>query len=665
MRLFGEIGWEITANEFIAELDKFATGSSIELRINSVGGSVFEGLHIYNRLRMHEGEVHAVIEGLAASMASVIAMAADKVSMVDASLMMIHNPATGAWGDQKDLEKAAETLAKIKETLIDAYQHKTGIDREQIAAMMDEETWLTSAEAVEQGFADEILTLDEDLDIAACLKAVDLTWFKKAPAVSAKKAKNKNFTFVILPDAVTRRSQPAAIAANTGGSIMTPEELAAHEAALREEGRKAEVARRSGVVDVFNGMEGFDELQAQCLDDAECTSDQARVKLLAAVKAKNAKSVSPTGTVHVIEDKIDKYRAAGAAWLMYRAGAKGAGKVAGDNPFRGARLLDAARICLENANVVVRGLSQLEIVNAAISHTVSDFPNLLQDAMHKTMLDGFNTAGDTWPAFCAIGDLSDFRPHYRHIMGSFSDLKTVQESGEFEDGTLDDTRKETITATTKGRILNLSHQAIINDDMSVFSGASRMLGRSARRAVENDVHALLASGSDFGPTMSDGVTLFHANHGNVSTGAPSTAAVFAAIEVLKKQTLPNASTGVAEYIDLSMPPVFVGPIGLAGEAKVINDAQYDHDGTKLQKPNKSRGLLSEIVGTPRRTGLPWFLFANPSELPVIEVGFVQGQREPDLVMDESFRQYGVAWRVVYDYGVAAVNWLGCVRSTGA
>jgi hypothetical protein len=183
--------------------------------------------------------------------------------------------------------------------------------------------------------------------------------------------------------------------------------------------------------------------------------------------------------------------------------------------------------------------------------------------------------------------------------------------------------------------------------------------------VEKDVYALLALGSDFGPLMSDSQTLFHATHGNTGSGAVTVANIATAINTLKSQKLPNAQSGVDEYIDLALPPIFVGPLGLAQDAKVVNEAQYDDADNKHARPNKSRGLLGEIVGTPRRTGTPWFLFANPSELPVIEVGFVQGQREPVLMMEESFRQYGVAWRVVYDYGVGAVNWLGCYRSTGA
>lgn len=459
---------------------------------------------------------------------------------------------------------------------------------------------------------------------------------------------------------------------------MTPEELAAKKAADKlkaeeraaamKEGQLAEAKRRTDVETIFEGHTDFSATLTACLNDPDCGVDKARAALLDAMKVRNA-AVTPLGSAVVTEDVRDKHRTAAVAWMMARSNYLDPtnGKpvqVAGDNPFRGARLVDIARECLMVSGKSVRGLSPLELVTAAITHSTSDFPNIMQDAMHKMLLNGFNTAGDTWSRFCKTGDLSDFRPHYRHIAGSFSDLLALNENGEIKDGTLDDTRKETITGTTKARILNLSRQAIVNDDMSVFSDVARQLGRSARRAVEIDVYALLALNSDFGPDMADAVTLFHADHANVSTGAPSTTSIAAAVNVLRSMKLPNASSEVDEYIDPTMPPVFVGPLGLAQDAKVINESQYNHDSTKLQQPNKSRGLLSDIVGTPRRTGLPWYLFPNPAEIPVIEVGFVGGVQEPQMEMQESFRQYGVSWRVVYDYGVAAVSYYA-VRSTGA
>jgi ATP-dependent protease ClpP protease subunit len=154
--LYDEIGaFGAGSKEFLADLGKLS-GQHIHLRINSPGGSVIEGTAIYNALRRHEGGLTVHIDAMAASMASVIAMAGSPVYMADNALLMIHNPWTVSMGESKDLRKEADLLDKLKVNLRNAYVRKTGINAEEIAAMMDEETWLDAVEAVALGFADAI-----------------------------------------------------------------------------------------------------------------------------------------------------------------------------------------------------------------------------------------------------------------------------------------------------------------------------------------------------------------------------------------------------------------------------------------------------------------------------------------------------------------------------
>lgn len=154
--LYDEIGaFGAGSKEFLADLGKLA-GQHIHLRINSPGGSVVEGTAIYNALRRHEGGLTVHIDAMAASMASVIAMAGKPVYMADNALLMIHNPWTVSMGESKDLRKEADLLDKLKVNLRNAYVRKTGINAEEIGAMMDAETWLDAVEAVALGFADAI-----------------------------------------------------------------------------------------------------------------------------------------------------------------------------------------------------------------------------------------------------------------------------------------------------------------------------------------------------------------------------------------------------------------------------------------------------------------------------------------------------------------------------
>ena len=154
--IYDEIGFGgVTAKDFMAEVKKFK-GQHIHLRINSVGGSVIEGAAIYNALRRHKGGLTVHVDGLAASMASVIAMAGEEVFIADNAMLMIHNPWSMTMGDADDLRKEADVLDKLKNTLVNAYARKTGMEASTIASMMDDETWLDATEAVAMGFADEI-----------------------------------------------------------------------------------------------------------------------------------------------------------------------------------------------------------------------------------------------------------------------------------------------------------------------------------------------------------------------------------------------------------------------------------------------------------------------------------------------------------------------------
>ena len=154
-------GDEVTPQLFKDELN--AGNGNITVWINSPGGDVFAAAQIYNMLRDYKGSVTVKIDGIAASAASVIAMAGDKVCVSPVAMMMIHNPATMAMGEAKDMQKAITMLNEVKESILNAYEFKTGLTRARLSHMMDDETWFNAKKAVELGFADKIL-FDSDED---------------------------------------------------------------------------------------------------------------------------------------------------------------------------------------------------------------------------------------------------------------------------------------------------------------------------------------------------------------------------------------------------------------------------------------------------------------------------------------------------------------------
>ncbi len=147
---------DVTPQLFKDELNS-GTGD-ITVWINSPGGDCVAAAQIYNMLSNYKGKVTVKIDGIAASAASVIAMAGDTVLVSPVSMLMIHNPATIAWGDHAQMQKAIDMLSEVKESIINAYVLKTGLSRPKLSHLMDAETWMDANKAVELGFADEIIT---------------------------------------------------------------------------------------------------------------------------------------------------------------------------------------------------------------------------------------------------------------------------------------------------------------------------------------------------------------------------------------------------------------------------------------------------------------------------------------------------------------------------
>ena len=147
---------DVTPQLFKDELN--AGSGDITVWINSPGGDCVAAAQIYNMLTNYKGKVTVKIDGIAASAASVIAMAGDTVLVSPVSMLMIHNPATIAWGDHAQMQKAIDMLSEVKESIINAYVLKTGLSRPKLSHLMDAETWMDANKAVELGFADEIIT---------------------------------------------------------------------------------------------------------------------------------------------------------------------------------------------------------------------------------------------------------------------------------------------------------------------------------------------------------------------------------------------------------------------------------------------------------------------------------------------------------------------------
>ena len=184
---------DVTPQMFKDEL--MAGEGPVTIWLNSPGGDCIAASRIYSMLMDYKGDVTVKIDGVAASAASVIAMAGTKVLMAPTALMMIHNPATVAFGDHADMKKAIEMLDEVKESIINAYELKTGINRRQISKMMDDTTWMNARKAMEMGFADGLLedekSLAEPEAYSFSSNAVEKALLNKISAKAEKKSQGR------------------------------------------------------------------------------------------------------------------------------------------------------------------------------------------------------------------------------------------------------------------------------------------------------------------------------------------------------------------------------------------------------------------------------------------------------------------------------------------
>lgn len=646
--IYGDIGKDwfgegVDALEFAREIGAIEA-DYLTARINSYGGSVADGLAIYNALRRHPAAVTVAVDGVAVSSASLIAMAGDTVQMAENARLMIHAPWGVMVGNARDAEEYAAVLDGYAKSMAASYAAKSGQPLAAMEALLTDgkDHWYSAAEAKAAGFVDEITGA---LAIAAALPD------RFRPAAS-RGARPKE------PAMADLQPTPPAPAPNVV-------DLDAVRAAARTEALAAEQARGTEIRGLFarhKDRPGVVDLLDACLADLTCTPAAASAKLLAKL-GEDAQPVNGPGAILAGLDVADKRVQAGTDALLARMGR---GTVDSSNPYRGMNLGAMLRASLEAAGVPVSGKALDELAPLAgyragpFGQSTSDFPVILENTMHKLLQEGFTAQAMTWDRFCRVGDVSDFRAWKRLVPGMIGNLDTVTEEGEYQNKALPDAASNSITAVRRGNIVSVTPEVIINDDIGYIQTLLQGLGLAGNRAIERAVYALIVAN----PTMSDGNALWSAAHNNLQTtgAAPTAALLDAAASAMRLQTAPGSD---AEPLDIR-PYAVVAHSNFEGTLRTIVSAQYDPDtANKLQKPNVAFNIVREIVTSPRLGTAPWYLFADPAVNPVIEVVFLNGQRAPRLTQDENFRSGGLSWRVELPFGVGAIDWRGTYQNDGA
>lgn len=637
--IYGDIGeswWgeTVAAKDFVKEFSAL-DADEITVRINSYGGSVTDGIAIHNAIKRHRASVTVSIDGAAYSIASLIAMAGDRVEMAENALLMIHAPWGYASGNAVDMREMAEILDRYAESMASTYATKSGKDKADILSLLQDgiDHWYSADEAKAEGFVDDITA---GLAIAASLHD---TRFRHPAAAAAH-----------LPMETTTMPNPAqsTAAPQTQAATQTTVDVQAVATAAAEQALAAETGRRAGIrasFAKFSGIEGVQALQQQCEDDPKCTVQAANDKLLEVLGKSSATSANASNVV-TIADERDKFKVGVQAALLARAG------IAKDdtaNNFRGYSLLELARMSLRMSGINAAHMSKMDMVAAAFTHSGSDFPLLLANVAQKAMLKGYEEAEETFQKWTSVGTLPDFKAAKRVDLNTFPSLSLVPEGAEYTEGTFGE-RGETIQLATYGRLFGITRQAIINDDLDAFSKIPRNMGRAAIRTLGNLVYAVLTGN----PTMADGKALFHADHSNLLTAAaPGTSAVAAMQAAMRRQ---KDATGTVLNVRMAYA---LCPVSLETALLQVRESDVEIGGGAKNNtgPNAVRNSF-EVISDARldeTSTSVWYGAASASTFDTIEVAYLDGVQTPTLEQQNGWNVDGVQFKVRLDAGVKALD----------
>lgn len=366
--------------------------------------------------------------------------------------------------------------------------------------------------------------------------------------------------------------------------------------------------------------------------------------------------------VRVEADARDRWRTGVEKSLLFRVGMKDGEK----NEFLGLTLRELARDYLrvsgqqwQIADPLIMAGMALSGTRAAGMHSTSDFVNVLANVASKSMLRGYEEAPETFETWTSRGTLVDFKATKRVDLNLFPTLLEVPEGAEYKFGTIGD-RGETVQLATYGRMFAITRQAIINDDMNVFTRIPQRMGRAARRTIANLVWAILTGN----PTMADGFALFSTQHANLA-GTPAAITVTSVDAAAMSMAVQKDPDNLAVALNIA-PRFFLVPVALAGVARVLMASEFDPNKTQ-RTPNSVNGLATVIADArlDANSTTAWYMVADPNVVDTIEVSYLNGQSEPTLEQRDGWNVDGVEFKVRLDAAVKALDFRGMFKNAGA
>lgn len=632
--IYGDIGesWSdesVQAADFVRDLQQIQA-QTLNVRINSFGGAASDGVAIYNGLRRHSASVNVFIDGVAVSIASVIAMAGDKIFMAENALMMIHAPWNVSIGNAKDHRISADILDKYADAILSSYIREGGPDTDTIDGWLKDgdDHWLTAQDALEHGLVNEITA---PLDVAASLPP------------------KKRFT--IPENLMNKKVDP------------TPDNVVE----IQDKARQAQLTelkvRNDSLMQIFGMHQGNTAVMGikdQILSDPSITLDKAREMILDKM-GEGASAVNHPG--HQIAGGVnahhEDFKQAAVDAMLMRNGVQVADPHPAAQDLRGRSILDVAEMMVSNAGrTFLGGAGPLEIVRAAM--TTSDFPELLSGIASRSLMIGYQGEPASYRQWVREVEVRDFKEVKRVAISSAPPLLHLPEHAAYQEGSLSE-KAEPYSLDTWGRQMILTRQAMVNDDLGGFARLPQAFGASAARKETDMVYQLLIDN----PVMSDGNALFSAQHANdISPAALSVTSLSAARKAMRRQK----DVSGEGYLNI-VPRYLIVPTALESEAMLL--VANEHFERTISGDTTRAGLewikALEIVVDPRLdddSETAWYMAGHTSQCDTIESAHLEGERVfTEESKDWDTDAYKIKARI--DYMAAVIDWVGLIRNEGA
>lgn len=379
--------------------------------------------------------------------------------------------------------------------------------------------------------------------------------------------------------------------------------------------------------------------------------DEARAMVMDQLRARN-KGVSVT----MGEAESDKFRAAAQDAVLMAAGLPVTAPAPGASELRGYSMIELARESLRReCDTKANFGDNMEMARAAINST-STFPAIMSNLANKSVMNGFNEAETTFQIWTGKGSNRDFKEAARYALSEAGNLELVPEGGQFPQDVFGEASARTKVATY-GKIFSLTRQAIINDDLGLFSKIATRYGSAAKRLVNKMVYAQLTGTVK----MQDNVALFDDKHGNVA----KTAEALSVTSLAKAITAMRRQKGITDEANLNITPKYlVVPPELEVTAYQIVNSTAAVDGTNSGVVNPYKGRFV-VVSDPELTDpTAWYLVADASQHDTIEVTYLNGVETPRLETRQGFDVDGIEYKVAFDVGVDTIDFRGLYKNAG-